>query len=93
MLLPVQPDVDVADDRGRRAAAATWEQVADRPERVLVFAETGNVKKGEHTVGVQRQYTRTAGRIENATVTVFAAWATPDRVGAPQGTQPAAPCW
>jgi SRSO17 transposase len=28
---------------------------------------------------VQRQYTGTAGRIENATVTVFAAWATPDR--------------
>ena len=37
------------------------------------------MKKGEDTVGVQRQYTGTAGRIENATVTVFAAWATGDR--------------
>ena len=61
------------------AAAAVWAQIADRPERVLVFDETGDLKKGEATVGVQRQYTGTAGRIENATVTVFAAWATPDQ--------------
>lgn len=61
------------------AAAAAWDQVATAPERVLVFDETGDLKKGDHTVGVQRQYTGTAGRIENATVTVFAAWATPDR--------------
>jgi SRSO17 transposase len=69
------------DEDGVRegAAAAAWGQVADAPERVLVFDETGDVKKGEHTVGVQRQYTGTAGRIENATVTVFAAWATPER--------------
>lgn len=33
---------------------------------VLVVDETGDVKKGTHTVGVQRQYTGTAGRIENA---------------------------
>ena len=37
------------------------------------------MKKGQDTVGVQRQYTGTAGRIENATVTVFAAWATGDQ--------------
>ncbi|WP_199038593.1 IS701 family transposase [Glycomyces salinus] len=62
-----------------RAAQAAWDQIACAPERVLVFDETGDLKKGEHTVGVQRQYTGTAGRIENATVTVFAAWATPER--------------
>jgi SRSO17 transposase len=28
---------------------------------VLVVDETGDVKKGTHTVGVQRQYTGTAG--------------------------------
>lgn len=33
---------------------------------VLVVDETGDVKKGTGTVGVQRQYTGTAGRIENA---------------------------
>ena len=33
---------------------------------VLVVDETGDVKKGTHTVAVQRQYTGTAGRIENS---------------------------
>jgi SRSO17 transposase len=60
-------------------AAAAWDQIEARPERILVFDETGDLKKGEDTVGVQRQYTGTAGRIENTTVTVFAAWATGDR--------------
>jgi len=71
----------VWDEDGVResVAAAAWDQIADAPERVLVFDETGDLKKGQDTVGVQRQYTGTAGRIENATVTAFAAWATPDR--------------
>ena len=34
------------------------------PEAVLVIDETGDLKKGLQTVGVQRQYTGTAGRIE-----------------------------
>jgi len=34
------------------------------PDAVLVVDETGELKKGAHTVGVQRQYTGTAGRIE-----------------------------
>ena len=34
-------------------------------QAVLVVDETGDVKKGTGTVGVQRQYTGTAGRIEN----------------------------
>jgi hypothetical protein len=40
-------------------------------EAVLVVDETGDVKKGTNTVGVQRQYTGTAGRIENAQVAVL----------------------
>jgi SRSO17 transposase len=36
------------------------------PGAVLVVDETGHVKKGVQTVGVQRQYTGTAGRIENS---------------------------
>ena len=44
-------------------------------EAVLVVDETGDVKKGVHTVGVQRQYTGTAGRIENAQVAVYLAYA------------------
>jgi SRSO17 transposase len=45
------------------------------PDGVLVVDETGFLKKGVHTVGVQRQYTGTAGRIENAQVGVFLAYA------------------
>jgi len=44
-------------------------------EAVLVVDETGDVKKGVHSVGVQRQYTGTAGRIENAQVAVFVTYA------------------
>ena len=42
---------------------------------VLVVDETGFLKKGEHSVGVARQYSGTAGRIENCQVGVFAAYA------------------
>jgi SRSO17 transposase len=42
---------------------------------VLVVDETGFVKKGVHSVGVARQYTGTAGRIENAQVGVFLCYA------------------
>ena len=45
-------------------------------DAVLVIDETGDLKKGAHTVGVQRQYTGTAGRIENAQVAVYLAYAT-----------------
>ena len=48
------------------------------PDGVLIVDDTGDLKKGVHTVGVQRQYTGTAGRIENAQVAVFLAYAAPD---------------
>jgi SRSO17 transposase len=47
------------------------------PGAVLVVDETGDVKKGSETVGVARQYTGTAGRIENAQVSVFLTYAAP----------------
>ena len=47
------------------------------PGAVLVVDETGDLKKGTDTVGVQRQYTGTAGRIENSQVAVFLAYAAP----------------
>jgi SRSO17 transposase len=46
------------------------------PEATLVIDETGDLKKGTTTVGVQRQYTGTAGRIENAQVAVYLVYAT-----------------
>ncbi|CAI10678.1 transposase orf, fragment (plasmid) [Aromatoleum aromaticum EbN1] len=45
------------------------------PEAVLVVDETGFLKKGRHSVGVQRQYSGTAGRIENCQIGVFLAYA------------------
>ena len=43
---------------------------------VLVVDETGDVKKRSHSVGLQRQYTSTAGRIENSQVAVYLSYAT-----------------
>ncbi|MFY0510758.1 IS701 family transposase [Streptomyces anulatus] len=42
---------------------------------MLIVDETGFLKKGLRSAGVQRQYTGTAGRIENAQVGVFLAYA------------------
>ncbi len=50
------------------------EHLAD-PAAVLVLDETGFLKKGTKSAGVQRQYTGTAGRIENAQVGVFLGYA------------------
>src|SRR5262245_12521774 len=45
------------------------------PEAVLVIDETGFLKKGRHSAGVARQYSGTAGRIENCQIGVFLAYA------------------
>lgn len=47
------------------------------PDGVLIVDETGFVKKGVGSAGVQRQYSGTAGRIENCQIGVFLAYATP----------------
>ncbi len=52
------------------------EQLSD-PDAVLVVDETGFLKKGVCSVGVQRQYTGTAGRVENSQVGVFLAYVSP----------------
>ncbi len=45
------------------------------PQSVLIVDETGFIKKGTKSVGVQRQYSGTAGRIENCQLGVFLAFA------------------
>ncbi len=47
------------------------------PDGILVLDETGFLKKGTHSVGVARQYSGTAGRIENQQIGVFLAYASP----------------
>ena len=67
---------------------ALWDPEAVRNERrtyviehlgetkaVLVIDETGFLKKGRHSAGVARQYSGTAGRIENCQIGVFLAYA------------------
>jgi SRSO17 transposase len=45
------------------------------PAGVLIVDETGFLKKGTKSVGVQRQYSGTAGRIENCQIGVFLGYA------------------
>src|SRR3954452_15166548 len=49
------------------------EVLADR-EAVLIVDETGFLKKGTKSAGVARQYSGTAGRIENCQIGVFLAY-------------------
>ncbi|MCR4306899.1 MAG: IS701 family transposase, partial [Candidatus Yonathbacteria bacterium] len=44
-------------------------------EGVLIFDESGFVKKGDDSVGVSRQYCGNIGKVENCQVGVFAAYA------------------
>jgi SRSO17 transposase len=66
-------DADAVRDDLR---AYLTERLGD-PGAVLVVDETGDVKKGTATAGVQRQYTGTAGRTENAQVAVYLAYVAP----------------
>ena len=64
---------DVLRDKVREEVIST---LGD-PNGVLVVDETGFLKKGTHSVGVARQYSGTAGRIENCQIGVFLAYASP----------------
>src|SRR5207249_9940242 len=64
-------DADAVRDDLRRYVV---EHLGD-PQAVLVIDETGFLKKGTKSVGVQRQYSGTAGRIENCQIGVFLAYA------------------
>ncbi|MGA7876969.1 MAG: transposase, partial [Desulfoferrobacter sp.] len=45
------------------------------PDGVVIFDESGFVKKGEDSVGVAKQYCGNVGKVENCQVGVFAAYA------------------
>ena len=63
-----------ADAVQTRLSEYVKEELGDR-DAVLVLDETGFLKKGIHSAGVQRQYSGTAGRIENSQVGVFLCYA------------------
>lgn len=54
------------------------EHLAD-PAAILVADPTGFPKKGTKSVGVQRQYSGTLGRIDNCQIATFLAYVTPGR--------------
>lgn len=58
----------------RKYGALVNEDMGD-PEGVLIFDETGFVKKGNDSVGVARQYCGSLGKVENCQVGVFAGYA------------------
>jgi len=76
----------------RLLSAATWDtdgvrddlrdyvvaHLGDEATGVLIVDETGFLKKGRKSCGVARQYTGTAGAIENCQVGVFLAYASQD---------------
>ena len=64
-------DADAARDRVREYVV----EALGSPDAVLIVDETGFVKKGLHSAGVKRQYSGTAGRIENSQVGVFLGYA------------------
>jgi SRSO17 transposase len=66
-------DADAVRDDLREQVLA---EVGDE-DGVLVVDETGFVKKGTKSCGVARQYSGTAGRIENCQVGVFLGYASP----------------
>lgn len=66
-------DADAVRDDLR---AYVVEQLGD-PRAGLVIDETGFLKQGTKSVGVKRQYSGTAGRIENCQIGVFLTYAAP----------------
>ncbi|MDY7091205.1 MAG: IS701 family transposase [Actinomycetota bacterium] len=65
-------DRDAVRDELRAAVVAA---IGD-PAGVLIGDETGFVKKGKASAGVQRQYTGTSGKVDNCQIGVFLAYHT-----------------
>src|SRR4051812_50107088 len=82
---------DAAPDRMQRLlSTARWDPLGMRIDLrryvfqglgdgagVLIVDETGFIKKGTGSAGVQRQYSGTTGRVENCQLGVFLAYASP----------------
>jgi len=73
LLATAEWDADAVRDDLRDYVLEHLEQA----EAVLVLDETGFLKKGCKSVGVKRQYSGTAGKIENCQIGVFLAYASP----------------
>ena len=72
LLYRAQWSADAARDRLLRYTMETFGE----EDGIGVVDETGFIKKGTHSVGVQRQYTGTAGKIENCQIGTFLSYVT-----------------
>ena len=66
---------DWAADAVRDELRVYIRQHLSDPHGVMVIDETGFLKKGQHSAGVARQYSGTAGKVENCQIGVFVAYA------------------
>src|SRR5580658_9348424 len=71
-----RPRSGMRQGSGMTCAAMCW-STSRTPARSWWWTRPGTSKKGTMTVAVQRQYTGTAGRTENAQVAVYLAYAAP----------------
>ena len=76
LLMSADWDADAVRDDVRDYVVEHLAPVPGEPAGVLVVDETGFVKKGTKSAGVARQYSGTAGRIENCQIGVFLGYAT-----------------
>jgi len=76
------PDATLVIDHGlgpRRCPGRpdrVCDQTSGGPAGILAIDETGFLKKGTASAGVARQYSGTAGRVENCQIGVFVTYAT-----------------
>jgi SRSO17 transposase len=70
----ISHDVWKEDDMRQTYQGLVADEMGD-PDGVLMFDESGFVKKGKESVGVARQYCGSLGKVENCQVGVFAAYA------------------
>jgi SRSO17 transposase len=72
LLYQAQWSADAARDRLMQFV----KEVFGEEDGIGVVDETGFIKKGEHSVGVKRQYSGTAGKVENCQIGTFLSYAT-----------------
>ena len=71
LLYRVQWDAEAARDIMQQVVIETFGD----PEGIGVIDETGFLKKGDRSVGVKRQYSGTAGKVENCQIGTFLTYA------------------
>jgi SRSO17 transposase len=74
LLYAARWDADAVRDELIRVVDATF---GDAEEGIFVIDETGFLKKGTKSAGVARQYSGTAGKIENCQIGVFLSYTSP----------------